>query len=127
MRVTVSFIGALSAAPVARHRRRQERDSAVRSRLDQTMHPDPTRGGVEWRAVSVAEWRFYLLNVPIMTLVGRAHSPSHRPIDMSGLPEWARRDRYRRHREALSDPRCRERASMIRAMLAGRVKLDDSI
>src|SRR5262245_38825747 len=35
---------------------------------------------------------FTLLNVPMMTLIGRAHSIA--PIDMIGLPEWSRTDRY---------------------------------
>src|SRR5687767_15952933 len=38
---------------------------------------------------------FTLLNVPMMTLVARAHFPLIAPIDMVGLPEWARSERYR--------------------------------
>ena len=37
---------------------------------------------------------FTLLNVPMMTLVGRAQFPAIAPVDMVGLPEWAQRERY---------------------------------
>ena len=66
---------------------------------------------------------FTLLNVPMMTLVGRAHSIA--PIDMIGLPEWSQTERYD---VSATSPLGRpatalERASMIRSMLADRVKL----
>ena len=37
---------------------------------------------------------FTLLNVPMMTLVARAQFPLIAPIDMVGLPEWSRTERY---------------------------------
>ena len=68
---------------------------------------------------------FTLLNVPMMTLVGRAQFPAIPPIDMVGLPEWSQSERYD---VAATSPLSRpatpqERAAMIRAMLADRVKL----
>ena len=68
---------------------------------------------------------FTLLNIPIMTLVGRAQFPAIAPIDMIGLPEWAQRERYD---VSATSPLTRaatpaERAAMLRAMLADRVKL----
>src|SRR5215510_8587072 len=35
-----------------------------------------------------------LLNVPMMTLVARAQFPGIAPVDMVGLPDWARSERY---------------------------------
>ena len=68
---------------------------------------------------------FTLLNVPMMTLVARAQFPGIAPVDMVGLPEWARRDRYDVSATSpLSRPPTpQERAAMMRAMLADRVKL----
>ena len=68
---------------------------------------------------------FTLVNVPMMTLIGRAQFPSIAPIDMVGLPEWAQRERYD---VSATSPLGRpvtpeERAAMMRAMLAERVKL----
>ena len=68
---------------------------------------------------------FTLLNVPMMTLVARAQFPLIAPIDMVGLPEWARSERYD---VSATSPFSRpatpqERAAMVRAMLADRVKL----
>src|SRR5262245_10303897 len=37
---------------------------------------------------------FTLLNVPIMTLIGRAQVPAIVPVDMVGLPDWAQREAY---------------------------------
>ena len=69
---------------------------------------------------------FSLINIPIMTLIGRSYSvPPIAPIDMVGLPEWAQRDRYDVRatsplsRSATAD----ERAAMLRAMLADRFML----
>lgn len=68
---------------------------------------------------------FTLLNVPMMTLVGRAQFPGIAPIDMVGLPDWARTERY----DVIAvSPLSRtatpqERAAMIAAMLAERTKL----
>src|SRR5215510_659795 len=68
---------------------------------------------------------FTLLNVPMMTLVARAQFPGIAPIDMVGLPEWSRTERYDvRVTSPLSRPATpQERAAMVRAMLADRVKL----
>jgi uncharacterized protein (TIGR03435 family) len=68
---------------------------------------------------------FTLLNIPIMTLVGRAQFPAIPPVDMVGLPEWARSERYD---VSATSPLGRqatpeERAAMLRAMLAERTKL----
>jgi uncharacterized protein (TIGR03435 family) len=68
---------------------------------------------------------FTLLNIPLMTLIGRAQFPPIAPIDMAGLPEWAQRDRYD---VSATSPLGRpatpeERAAMLRAMLAERAKL----
>jgi uncharacterized protein (TIGR03435 family) len=61
----------------------------------------------------------------MMTLIGRAQFPAIAPIDMVGLPEWAQRDRYD---VSATSPLGRpatpaERAAMMRAMLAERIKL----
>ena len=66
---------------------------------------------------------FTLLNVPMMTLIGRAQGIA--PIDMIGLPEWAQRDPYDvSATSAVGRPATsEERAAMFRAMLADRVKL----
>ena len=68
---------------------------------------------------------FTLLNVPMMTLVARAQFPSIAPIDMVGLPEWSRSERYDViATSTLSRPATpQERAAMVRAMLVDRVKL----
>lgn len=68
---------------------------------------------------------FTLLNVPMMTLVARAQFPPIAPVDMAGLPEWARTDRYDVVATSpLSRPATpQERAMMVRAMLVDRVKL----
>ena len=68
---------------------------------------------------------FTLLNVPMMTLIGRAQFPPIAPIDFVGLPEWAQRDRYDASATSpLSRPATpEERAAMMRAMLVERVKL----
>jgi uncharacterized protein (TIGR03435 family) len=68
---------------------------------------------------------FTLLNVPMMTLVARAQFPLIAPVDMVGLPEWARSERYD---VSAASPLGRaatpqERAVMVRAMLVDRVKL----
>jgi len=68
---------------------------------------------------------FTLISVPMMTLVGRAQFPANAPIDMVGLPEWARSERYDVSATSpLGRPATpQERATMMRAMLADRVKL----
>jgi uncharacterized protein (TIGR03435 family) len=68
---------------------------------------------------------FTRINIPMMTLIGQAQFPSIAPIDMVDLPEWAQRDRYDVSATSpLSRPATpQERAAMMRAMLADRVKL----
>ena len=68
---------------------------------------------------------FTLINVPMMTLIGAAQFPSIAPIDMVGLPEWSRTDRYDVSATSpLGRPATpQERAAMMRAMLADRVHL----
>ena len=68
---------------------------------------------------------FTLLNVPMMTLVARAQFPAIAPVDMVGLPEWARSERYDVSATSpLGRPATpQERAAMVRAMLEERVKL----
>ena len=68
---------------------------------------------------------FTLVNVPMMTLVARAQFPLIAPIDMVGLPEWSRSERYDVSATSpLGQPATpQERAAMMRAMLADRVKL----
>ncbi|HVG55512.1 MAG TPA: TIGR03435 family protein [Vicinamibacterales bacterium] len=68
---------------------------------------------------------FTLLNAPIMTLIGRAQFPAIVPVDMVGLPEWAQREAYDVSATSpLSRPATpQERAGMLRAMLADRVRL----
>lgn len=68
---------------------------------------------------------FTLLNVPMMTLIGRAQFPPIAPVDMVGLSEWAQRERYDvSAKSPLSRPATpEERAVMIRALLADRLKL----
>ena len=72
---------------------------------------------------------FVLLNVPMMTLVARAQFPIIPPVDMVGLPEWARSERYDvRTVSPLGRPATpEERAAMIRAMLVDRVKLETHV
>ena len=72
---------------------------------------------------------FTLLNVPMMTLVGRAQFPAIAPVDMAGLPEWAQRERYDvSAKSPLSRPATpEERAAMIRAMLVDRVRLQTHV
>jgi uncharacterized protein (TIGR03435 family) len=68
---------------------------------------------------------FTLLNIPIMTLVGRAQFPAIAPIDMDGLPQWAQMERYDVSATSpLGRPvTAEERAAMLRHMLVERVKL----
>ena len=64
-----------------------------------------------------------LVNVPLGTLIARAYPPAA-PIDMVGLPGWARTERYDvSATSSLSNPTSDERTAMLRAMLADRFKL----
>ena len=65
---------------------------------------------------------FTLLNIPMMTLIGRARS-AHRSHEMVGLPEWARRERWDvSATSTLARPATpEERAAMMSAMLVERV------
>jgi len=63
-----------------------------------------------------------MLNVPAMTFVARAYTSA--PIDMVGLPDWARTERYDVVATAsLVNPTAEQRTAMLRAMLADRFKL----
>ena len=56
------------------------------------------------------------VNVPAMTFIARAYSAV--PVDMVGLPEWARTERYDLNTTAsLVKPTPEQRAAMMRAML----------
>lgn len=62
-----------------------------------------------------------MLNIPAMTFVARAYATP--PIDMVGLPDWARTERYDLEATAsLSNPTPEQRATMIRRMLENRFK-----
>jgi uncharacterized protein (TIGR03435 family) len=64
-----------------------------------------------------------MANVPVGTLISRAYPPAA-PIDMVGLPGWARSERYDvSATSSLSSPTPDERSAMLRAMLADRFKL----
>ena len=66
---------------------------------------------------------FTLINVPIGTLISRAY-PGFPPVDMIGLPDWAMSERYDvRATSPLQKATVEERAAMMRAMLADRMKL----
>lgn len=66
---------------------------------------------------------FTLVNVPIGTLIARAYPPAV-PADMIGLPAWAMNERYDVSATSpLQRATPEERAAMMRAMLADRVKL----
>jgi uncharacterized protein (TIGR03435 family) len=63
-----------------------------------------------------------MLNIPAMTLIARAYDTA--PVDMVGLPEWARTERYDLNATAsLSNPTPEQRAAMMRKMLEDRFKL----
>lgn len=64
-----------------------------------------------------------MVNVPVGTLISRAYLPAA-PIDMVGLPGWARSERYDvSATSSRSNPTPDERSAMLRAMLADRFKL----
>ena len=66
---------------------------------------------------------FTLLNIPIGVLISRAYPPAV-PADMVGLPGWAMSERYDvAARSPLPRATPDERAAMMRAMLADRMKL----
>jgi uncharacterized protein (TIGR03435 family) len=63
-----------------------------------------------------------MVNVPAMTLIARAYSAA--PVDMVGLPDWARNERYDLNATAsLVTPTAEQRAAMMRTMLEDRFKL----
>jgi uncharacterized protein (TIGR03435 family) len=63
-----------------------------------------------------------MLNIPAMTFIARAYSSA--PVDMVGLPDWARTERYDLEATAsLVNPTPEQRAAMLRAVLADRFKL----
>lgn len=62
-------------------------------------------------------------NVPVSTLISRAYPPAV-PIDIMGLPGWARSERYDvTATSSLPSATPDERTAMLRAMLAERFKL----
>ena len=64
-----------------------------------------------------------MVNVPVVAFIARAYPPAA-PIDMVGLPGWARSERYDvSATSSLSNPTSDERSAMLRAMLADRFKL----
>ncbi|HKE83697.1 MAG TPA: TIGR03435 family protein [Vicinamibacterales bacterium] len=66
---------------------------------------------------------FTMTFVPIMTLIARAYPP-HIPIDMVGLPDWARLEYYDvSATSTLAKATPDDRIAMLRAMLADRFKL----
>src|SRR5215208_4086063 len=63
---------------------------------------------------------FTLTNIPVSVLVSRAYPG----IDVTGLPDWARSDRYDVSAiSSLPRPTPEDRIAMVRAMLADRFKL----
>jgi uncharacterized protein (TIGR03435 family) len=69
------------------------------------------------------EGGFTYLNVPVGTLISRAYAPAV-PADMVGLPDWAMRERYDvSATSSFQHPTPDEQTTMLRAMLAERLKL----
>jgi uncharacterized protein (TIGR03435 family) len=63
-----------------------------------------------------------MLNIPAMTFIARAYSAA--PVDMVGLPDWARTERFDLEATAsLVNPTAEQRAAMLRAVLVDRFKL----
>ena len=63
-----------------------------------------------------------MLNIPAMTFIARAYASA--PVDMIGLPEWARTERFDLEATAsLVNPTAEQRAAMLRAVLVDRFKL----
>jgi len=66
---------------------------------------------------------FRLFNVPVATLISRAYPPSV-PIELVGLPEWARTERYDfSATSTLTKATPEDQVAMMRALLADRFKL----
>jgi len=64
-----------------------------------------------------------MTSVPVSVLIARAYPPAA-PIDMVGLPDWARTERYDViATSTLSTATRDDRIAMLRAMLADRLKL----
>ncbi len=89
-------------------------------------HVTPADAGPAQRLSATVQQRpdggLTMLNVPAMTLVARAYSTA--PVDMVGLPDWARSESYDLIATAsLSNPTPEQRAAMVRAVLVDRFKL----
>lgn len=68
---------------------------------------------------------FRVVNVAVMSLISRAYPPAA-PIDMIGLPDWARTERYdvsATSTLAIANATPDARIAMLRALLADRLKL----
>ena len=66
---------------------------------------------------------FTWTRLPVMTFIARAYPPAA-PIDMIGLPEWARTEQYDvRTTSTLARATPADRIAMLRTMLADRFKL----
>lgn len=66
---------------------------------------------------------FTMVNIPLGTLISRAYPPAV-PIDMVGLPEWTRQERYDvSATSTLTLPTQDQQMAMLRAMLADRCRL----
>jgi uncharacterized protein (TIGR03435 family) len=75
------------------------------------------------RSVQRPDGGFTMQRVPIGTLVSRAYPPTV-PIDMVGLPDWARREYYDvSATSSLSRATSDQQQAMLRTMLADRCKL----
>jgi uncharacterized protein (TIGR03435 family) len=86
--------------------------------------PDPQPGTfVNPTVIQRPDGGFTQTRVPIATLIARAY-PVAVPIDMVGLPEWARREYYDVSATSpLTKATAEDRVNMLKAMLADRVKL----
>ena len=66
---------------------------------------------------------FRLTNIPVTTLIARAYLPAI-PVEIIGLPEWARTERYDvSATSTIARATLDDRIAMLRAMLADRFKL----
>ena len=66
---------------------------------------------------------FRMTNIPVTTFIARAYPPAI-PVEMIGLPEWARTERYDvSATSTIARATLDDRIAMLRAMLADRFKL----
>lgn len=77
------------------------------------------RTGVTWRP----DGSVTMTNVTVATMIARAY-PDNVQVDMAGLPDWARRDRFDLSATSpLSQATAGDRIAMLRAVLADRFRL----